>query len=81
MAASRQDIVRWLNDAPSDATHLIVMCDTYDWEDYPKYVKQGEDPRIIQAESNGVNMQKVMEVYKLSDDHEEQLNLHRCFRY
>lgn len=24
---------------------MLVICDTYDWDDFPKYVPKGEDPR------------------------------------
>lgn len=62
------------------ATHMIVVCDTYDWEDYPVYVSPDQDVHKIAAGHNG-NMQRVMEVYKLSMDMNAQLNQHRVFNY
>jgi hypothetical protein len=45
MAASRNDIKRWFErGVEQKATHMIVVCDTFDHEDYPVYVKQGDDP-------------------------------------
>jgi hypothetical protein len=60
---------------------MIVVCDTFDYEDYPVYVKPGEDVHKIASGYDRVNMQKVMEVYNLSMDRETQLNQHRAFNY
>lgn len=76
------DIKRWLAEAKKQkATHLIVATDTFDWEDYPIYVLKGEDARKIFDETNGQNMQKVMEVYNLSLPLEPQLEAHRVFNF
>ena len=57
MAATKQDITRWLNEAPMGTTHMAVVCDTYDWDDYPVYVAQGEDPHEKLAKyEKGENM-------------------------
>jgi len=38
------DIVRWTNEGNRlGATHLIVMCDEFDFTYYPKYVMIGEN--------------------------------------
>lgn len=84
MAANREDIERWLEAARQEnATHVIIVCDTYDWDDYPVDVYAGQDVRKIESHYNGKNMQKVMEVYSLTGKHsiEEQLNTHRAFFY
>jgi hypothetical protein len=44
------------------ATHMIVVCDTFDYEDYPVYVLPGEDFDVEYAKYDMVNMQRVMEV-------------------
>ena len=65
-------------------THLVVVCDTFDHEDYPVYVKLGQDVRKVVAEYNGPNMQKVMEVYDLTESEKtlaEQQREHRSFNY
>jgi hypothetical protein len=83
MAASKQTIERWFTIGkkfPTN-THMIVVCDTYDWEDYPVYVRSNQDVKQIEAEYAGKNMQKVMEVYNLSMDMHLQLNQHRTFNY
>jgi len=75
MAASTSDIRRWFIEGKKDgATHMIVVCDSFDWSNYPVYVKAGENPREIASGYNGKDMQKVMEVYNLSMDMDKQLN-------
>lgn len=82
MAATKQDIRGWFEKGiENGATHLIVVCDTYDHDDYPVYVEPSEDVRKRHADFNGKNMQKVMEVYNLSQNMEEQLNEHRAMRF
>lgn len=80
MAASREDISSWFDRGVAQgSSHMIVICDTYDWEDYPMYVSPGQDAADIAAKNNGVNMQRVMEVYNLSMDKAVQLNTHRVW--
>ena len=82
MATTQDDIRRWLKEGKNkNATHVIVVCDTWDYEDYPIYVKKDENVREIYDEHNGKNMQKVMEVYNLSLDIEKQLNEGRSFNF
>jgi hypothetical protein len=82
MATSREDIRGWLKEGKKQgATHTIVVCDTFDHEDYPVHVKPGEDVRKKYEEYNGPNMQRVMEVYSHAHDHEAQLNEHRAFHF
>jgi hypothetical protein len=82
MPTTREDIQRWLQEAKTTgASHLLVVCDTYDWSDYPVRVMPGEDVHKRAAENNGPNMTKLMEVYKVSMDWESQLNEHRSFNY
>lgn len=58
-----------------------MVCDTFDYEDYPVEVKPDEDVRKVEAQYNGPNMQKVMEVYNLSMDMDKQLGQFRSFNY
>ncbi len=74
MATSRDEIREWLARAQkANATHMIVVCDTYDHEDYPIDVMPGQDVRQIYNQYNGPDMQRVMEIYNLSMDLEAQL--------
>lgn len=65
-------------------THLVVVCDSFDYEDYPVYVDATEDVHAVVAKYNGPNMQRVMEVYDLTESTmplEEQRKLGRSFTY
>jgi hypothetical protein len=82
MAASREDIRGWLERAAQKgATHVIVVCDTFDHEDYPVEVMPGEDSRRKAEGYSGKNMQRVMEVYDLRLPLEAQLAEGRAFHY
>ena len=80
MAATRQDIQRWFEEGvEKGATHMIVICDTYDWEDYPVYVSKEEDVRKVYDEWR--KTQRVMEVYSLKMSMADQMNEHRAFHF
>lgn len=82
MAATRDEIGKWFDEAVArGATHMVVVCDDFDYEDYPVPVMPGEDPRQIAAEYDGKSMQRVMEVYCLSMNRNAQLGEHRAFHY
>jgi hypothetical protein len=73
-----EDIKRWLNEAKSKHTHVIVVCDTFDYEDYPVYVAETENVHEIFDKCNKKSMQRVIEVYNLKLDIEAQLKEHRA---
>jgi hypothetical protein len=73
---TRTEIAQWLTEGKEKgATHTIICCDTFDYEDYPVHVMPGQNPRKC-AEG-----QRVMEVYSHSLDHKSQLNEHRAFHW
>jgi len=75
MASSKKDIEVWFDQGvKQDDTHMIIICDTFDWSDYPIYVKKGQKVEEIVDLQNGNNMQKVVEVYDLKQDKMEQIN-------
>lgn len=80
---TKEEIRSWLERGKREgATHVIVVCDSFDYEDYPVMVKPGgKSCREVEAEYSGKNMQRVMEVYSLSLDFESQLREHRAFHY
>ncbi|AQH05653.1 hypothetical protein A9R05_42305 (plasmid) [Burkholderia sp. KK1] len=79
---SKAAIGGWFDRGVTEgATHLIVVCDTFDHSDYPVFVKAGEDAREIADEYSGKNMQRVMEVYNLSMDKATQMEQSRAFNY
>ena len=68
-----QDLKEWFERGKEQgATHMVVVCDTYDWEDYPCYVMKTQDVAQVASDHNGKNMQKVMEVYNLSKTFDKQ---------
>lgn len=78
MVTTRQDITEWFNRGKTEgAAYMIVACDTFDWEDYPVYVKPTDDLLARVKEYDGPNMQKIMEVYDLSRDIGDQISLRR----
>lgn len=77
MATTRDDIRGWLKRAGKGDTHMIVATDTFDYEDYPVFVKKTENVLAKIRKYNGPNMQTVMEVYDLSRDLEEQVEERR----
>ena len=80
MSTSRDEIADWFDwGIEKGASHMIIVCDTFDYDDYPVFVNSVEEARKKVASPG--QMQKVMEVYLLSGDKEEQLNQRRCFRY
>lgn len=82
MPTTQQDIRSWLERGKDKgATHVLVVCDTFDWSDYPVFVMPGQDARKLADENNGPNMTKLMEVYNLGKDWDEQLGQMRSFNY
>lgn len=86
MAASLADLIRWFKEGKEQkATHMIVVCDTFDWDDYPVYVKPDENVQEVGKKyglHGEVNMQRVTEVYDLSKDMEGQMKPgSRVFNY
>lgn len=79
---TRDEIRGWLNSPRAEgASHMLVVCDTFEWDDYPVYVHVGQDVREVAKRHDGPNMTKLMEVYNLYMDHEQQLATARAFNY
>lgn len=55
---------------------MIVACDTFEWEDFPVYVRADQDVHVIAA-----GHEKVMEVYNLRADIERQIAADRTFNF
>ena len=81
MGTTKNEIRGWLESAKAEgATHLLVATDTWDYEDYPVPVMPGENVRDKFNEYSS-NMNRVMEVYNLGMDLEEQLREYRAFNF
>ena len=80
MGTTREEISGWFERGVAHgATHMIVVCDTFDWDDYPVFVKADEQVADRVKAFDGVNMQKIMEIYNLSMDRDDQLAQHRAY--
>ena len=74
MATDKYEIDKWFRQKKNQGyAFMLVVCDTFDYEDYPVGVKADEDvnKKIAQYSKD---MQQVMEVYNLNEDLEKQLN-------
>jgi hypothetical protein len=77
---TQNEIRGWLERGKRDgATHVIVVCDSFDHDDYPVFVKPTEDVNVRIKEFDGKNMQRIMEVYALHLPLEAQLAEYRSF--
>jgi len=86
VAATKKEIRQWLEDAEKEgATHVIIVCDTFDHEDYPVKVMPEDDvkKKMCEYSFDAGNMQKVMEVYSLTGKYtiDMQLDEFRAFHY
>lgn len=82
MSTSKWELGLWFDRGVAQgATHMIVVCDTFDHEDYPVYVMPGQNVRAEAAKYDGKNMQIIMEVYHLQLDRDTQMAEHRAFHY
>jgi hypothetical protein len=58
-------------------THMLVVCNIFDYEDYPVYINEDENPREYVAGS----MQWIMECYSKKHEKLVQLQEYRCHNY
>lgn len=80
-AATRTEISSWFDRGiENEATHMIIVCDTFDHDDYPVYVRRFEDFWKKYQLYDGQNMQRIMEVYDLKADKVQQLSESRVLR-
>lgn len=68
MGITRRDLEEWYNRGVEDKkAYMIVVCDTFDYEDFPVYLGAGESVNAeVSKRSNASQMSRVMEVYDLS---------------
>lgn len=74
---TREDIAAWFDEGvQTGAKQMLVICDTFDWGDYPVYTHSEDE--CLRRYHNPSETQKVMEVYDLGADKATQLAMHRC---
>lgn len=80
MAASKEQIREWVERGiQRGATHVIIVYDSWDHEDYPAYVGPSESVQERLSYYQNRDMCRVMEVYNLSMDIEAQLEEYRAW--
>ena len=77
---TKAKISEWFDQAAAEkATHMVIVVDTFSYEDYPVNVPVGTDVKDVIAKYDGLNMQRVMEVYMMSLDKDKQLDETRAY--
>jgi len=80
MAATLNDIKGWIRRGVArKATHIIVACDSFNYNNYPVFVTEDEDVYEKAEEIFGNDLQFIDEVYDLSMDLDEQLSEKRAW--
>jgi hypothetical protein len=78
------EIRGWLIDGiKKGATHCLIIYDSWDYENYPRYVMPGEDVYEItkEYEKEYLTVERLMEIYNLSMDIDKQLKEDRAMHY
>jgi hypothetical protein len=69
MTATRDDVNRWIDTAKSKGCKFIIsVCDTFDWDDFPVYIKDLNELILKVDNYNGTNMQTINEIIRINDD-------------
>ena len=80
MAASKHQIREWVDiGVKTGATHVIIVYDRWDYEDFPIYIDKGQSVEKRVSSYDGKDMCSVMEVYNLSMDIDAQMNEYRAW--
>jgi hypothetical protein len=80
VATNRVEIAQWLAHAQDEgASHLLIVCDGFDYEEYPVLVMPEENVEEKIDEYNAKAMQNVMEVYHMQIDIPMQLGQTRAW--
>jgi hypothetical protein len=79
MTTTRAQIGGWFDDAPEGATHMIIVCDTFDYSDYPAYFVSADDARTELDAIRQDNFRRAMEVYDLRKSKAEQIAADRVW--
>ena len=75
---SKEEIAGWLKYGEDIGyKYMAVVCDTYDYEDFPSFYNSKEDLDDFIKNLDGMN--KLMETYNLTADIESQLMKSRTF--
>lgn len=76
---TRADIEQWLERRNDNHTHMLVVVDTFDYDDFPVFVSKEQDVNQVVDSFRKKEMTRVMEVYNLNMDLQKQLGERFCF--
>ena len=80
MSISQTDISAWFDKGVSaKKDYLIIVCDTFEWSDYPVFTTKDNFWEKFNTYSNNDNMQRIMEVYDLNKNKIKQLKEPKSF--
>jgi len=69
MAASREEVNGWILKAKKEGfKYIISVCDTFDYDDYPVYCKNGNELAAKKIYYSEADMQRINEVITINDD-------------
>ena len=72
MSPEQENLKRWLKEGIKiNATHIIDVCDTFDYTHYPVYVMEDEDLEVIKRKYDTLRLQKIGNTYLISDYEEK----------
>jgi hypothetical protein len=78
MGTTKQQIAQWFARGQSRGSrYMVVVCDTFDFSDYPVYCGGVESAR--KTIDHPGEMQRAMECYDLEVDMVDQLEMRRCW--
>ncbi len=76
---TRDTILSWLRKAQVGGhSHVIVVCDEFDHEDFPVFCKDREEALKQRAHYDNLKMHRIMEIYDLSLSLDSQMAEHRA---
>lgn len=80
MSTSKEDLELWFRDGVAGgASYMLVVCDTFDHEDYPVYCLTSTSAK--EKERNLGSMQRLMECYNLTKPMAPQMALPRVYDF
>jgi hypothetical protein len=75
MATTFNKVQEWIKEAKREnrrakkntekVTHIISVCDSFSYEDYPVFVHANQNLEDIKAKYQGQNMQRINEVIEI----------------
>ncbi len=69
MAVTQEEFDHWVAHAKKiGATHIISVCDTFDYEDYPVYVMPNQKLEEIRQKFERASMQRINEIVDIQKE-------------